>query len=88
MGIDRFRNQYHRAPAVDMFSVTPDDDNDLSSPARGLYVGTSGDVRLTTPRGTTVTLPSLAAGVVHPIAAKRIHSTGTTASDIFGVTQD
>lgn len=65
------------------YAVTPDDDNDLTRVARGVYVGTSGDLKVTTLDGSIMTYPGLASGIVHPITAVRIHSTGTTATDIL-----
>lgn len=64
-------------------SVTPNDSADLGSPARALYVGVSGDVAIHDMNGDTVTIVGLAAGVVHPIAAKRVMSTNTTATSIL-----
>jgi hypothetical protein len=67
------------------FAVTPSDSTDLDQAARGLYVGTAGDVALVTLNGDSITLKNLSAGVVHPIAARRILSTGTTAVNIVGL---
>lgn len=73
------------SPAVNAFSVTPNDSADLSISTRGLYVGVSGDVKVDTVGGDTVTFVGLAAGIIHPIRAARIYSTDTTASSIIGV---
>ena len=62
-------------------SVTQDTDFDEF--ARWLYVGTSGTVSYVGWDGVTVILPSLTAGVFHPIYAKRINSSGTTATNLF-----
>lgn len=48
-----------------------------------LYVGVTGNVKLDTIDGDTVTLIGVAAGVVHPILVKKIYATGTTATNIF-----
>jgi hypothetical protein len=72
-------------PAPDLLAVTGDNNKDLPFTTRGLYVGTTGDVKIDTEMGTTVTLKNLAAGMVHPIAARRVYATGTTAADILGV---
>jgi hypothetical protein len=73
------------APAVHAFAITPANGADLSFVTRGLYVGVSGDVKVDTLGGDTVTFVGLAAGVIHPIRAKRVYATGTTATDIVGV---
>lgn len=72
-------------PIVDFTTITPDDDNDLGRPCRGILVGVSGAVKVTLVGGTTGVIPALAAGVVHPFSVLRVFSTGTTATDIIGV---
>ncbi len=72
-------------PAVHAFSITPADGSDLANVTRGLYVGVSGDVSVVTLGGETVTFVGLAGGVIHPIRATRVRSTGTTATSILGV---
>jgi hypothetical protein len=57
---------------------------DLESPVRGLMVEVSGDVKVKGWDDSVCTWPALAAGVMHPICAKRIYSTGTTATGIVG----
>ena len=73
------------APALNGFAVTPSDSADLANVARGVYVGATGNLRVTTINGDVVTFTALAAGVIHPISARRIHSTGTTATSIIAV---
>ena len=73
------------APAGNAFAITPHDSNDLSNVTRGLYVGATGDVVVVTANGDEVTLTALAAGVFHPIRAKQVKSTNTTATNIVGV---
>jgi hypothetical protein len=72
-------------PAKHAFAVAPADGADLAVVTRGLYVGTAGDVKVTTNGGDTVTFKNLAAGLIHPIRASRVFATGTTATDIVGV---
>jgi hypothetical protein len=50
-----------------------------------LIVTTAGDVKVTFYDGTTVTLPALVAGVIHPVCVRRVWSTSTTATGIVGV---
>lgn len=70
-------------PVEHGMSITPDDDNDLSTTARAVYLGASGNLKVTLSSGDTVTFVGLAAGVIHPIVAKRIWATGTTATGIL-----
>lgn len=73
------------SPAENAFAVTTDNSTDLAISTRGIYVGVSGDLKVDTVGGNTVTFVGLAAGVIHPIRAKRIYATGTTATSIIGV---
>ena len=73
------------SPVSNAVVVTPDNDNDLSFVTRGIMVSVSGDVAVTTKAGNDVTLPALAAGIIHPFRVSRIKSTGTTATGILAV---
>ncbi len=69
------------APIVDAIDISPDDGADLTVTSRALYVGGAGDVRLTLAGGRTVTLRAVQVGW-HPVRARRVWATGTTATDI------
>jgi hypothetical protein len=66
-------------PASNAFEISPNNDAELTYVTRWLYVGTAGHVKIDTAGGETVTLNNLAAGVLHPIRAKKVYATGTTA---------
>ena len=79
-----------------MYGLTPDScaqsavsitkaDSDLSVPVRSLFVGTGGDVRVTTVNGHDVLLKNIANGSLLPISVKRVWSTNTTAGDFIGL---
>jgi len=74
-------------PAVTGEEVTPNDGADLTILARALYIGGAGDVavRLRGNTGVTITLVGLLAGVIYPIAAQRVMSTATTATNIVAL---
>ena len=67
------------------FAVTPHDTNDLTQICRAIYVGVAGDLKVITARGDTVTFKTIVAGCIHPIAVKRVFSTGTTATNIVAL---
>ncbi len=73
------------SPISGGFDVTPDDANDLPILTRALLVGGGGDVVVDFADGSTLTLPSLTEGVIYPIRAARVRTTGTTATDIKGL---
>jgi hypothetical protein len=64
-------------------AVTPDDNTDLASETRGIYVGVAGNLSVVMIGGDTVTIPVQAG--LHPLAVSRIRSTGTTATGLVAV---
>jgi len=72
------------SPATHLMAVTPDDATDLPVASRGINVGTSGAVRVTTVGGTTETV-YVAAGSAFPLRITRIWQTGTTAANIVAM---
>lgn len=69
------------APIEHAAAVTPSDTVDLATASRALYVGSTGDLRVTTVGGDTVTFADVPVGW-HPIRARRVLATSTTATDI------
>ena len=72
------------SPPSDGFAITPDDGADLPVSVRGLNVGVAGTVRLTTVKGSVITV-SVAAGSVFPVRASKVWNSGTSASLITGL---
>jgi hypothetical protein len=71
-------------PAAGAYAITPHDTNPQN--ARALYVGTTGDVAVVTrDRGTSVIFANCPVGIL-PVQVTKVLSTGTTASDILGLT--
>ncbi len=67
-------------------SVTPNNDSDLPNTTRALWIGTGGDIVITTKGGTSsVTLESVPDGSMLPIRVSRVHATGTTATGIVAL---
>jgi hypothetical protein len=74
------------APATKGFAITPDDDTDVPSVTRGLYVGGAGTVVVVLAGDSgAVTFVGATAGSVLPIRVKRVLSTGTTATSLVGL---
>ena len=74
------------SPAENAFAITPHDTNELTYVTRGLYLGVSGDVAVTTSNGDEVTFLNMAAGIIHPLRVKIVKDTGTDADlGIIGV---
>lgn len=71
------------SPAVGAVSVTPDDSADLAVPARALYIGGEGNVRVAMANGDVVTF--MAASGFFPASVRRVYATSTTATDIVAL---
>ena len=71
------------SPARSAFEVTPDNDEDMPSITRGLYIGTQGDVRVQMWSGDVVTFSDVV-GVL-PVCVRRVYATGTEASAIVAL---
>jgi len=64
----------------------PNDAQDRVVTTRGIYVGTGGNVRVSYINdGPTVNFINVQDGTVLPGAFRRVHATGTTATDIVGL---
>lgn len=72
------------SPATHATAITPNDSTDLANVCRAIWVGTAGDLKVTTVGGDTVTFPALTQGW-HPLMVSRIWATGTSASGIVAV---
>jgi len=73
------------SPSVDQVSITPNDGADLLSPVSSLYVGVSGNVTLVGAKGNTVTFVGVPGGTILPVAVVRVLATGTTATNLIGL---
>ena len=73
------------APAIRAEAIVPNDGADLIRATRAIFVGQSGNLRLRTVGGDIVTLANVQGGVIYPVRAARVLATGTTASDIVGL---
>ena len=73
------------SPAIRAVAITPNDSADLAISCRGVYVGTGGDLRVTTTSGDTITFPGLPDGSILPVRCSRVFATDTTASWLIGL---
>ena len=73
------------APAIRAEAIVPNDGADLIRATRAIFVGQTGNLRLRTVGGDIVTLANVQGGVIYPLRADRVLATGTTASDIVGL---
>ena len=66
------------SPSRGAAAVAPSDSTDLTTPARALYVGIGGDLKVTTVDGDTVEFRSLPSGSILPVSVRRVYATGQT----------
>jgi hypothetical protein len=79
-------NSFGTGPSSSAFSITPDDDNDITYPIRALYVGTGGDLQVILQDDTAETLfANVLGGSCLPLQIKRVMASGTAASDLVGL---
>lgn len=71
--------------AQQCIAITPADSDLAGGSVRALYVGGSGNVKITDPQGNAVTFVGAVAGTILPVMAKRVWATGTTATNIIGL---
>lgn len=77
------------SPTFPMFpggavAVTPSDTVNLANPSV-IYVGVTGNVKVTTAQGDEVTFTAVPAGAVIPVQVLRVWSTGTTATTMVAI---
>lgn len=89
--MDPFLRSSQPLPVESALAVTPSDAANLAPPSgdankatRALLIGGAGNVKVDMADGSTVTLalPATACGLLLPIAVKKVHATGTTATAI------
>ena len=68
------------------FAITPHDSTNFALGAvRGIYVGGAGNIVAINEAGTAVTFLAVPVGTVLKIAAIRVNSTSTTATNLVGL---
>lgn len=63
------------SPATGAFSITPNDTLDFEQPPRGIYIGATGLITVTTLEGEDVQL-YLIAGTILPLRVRRVWESG------------
>lgn len=82
---DYLLNIDRAAPAVHAAAVTTSDSADLTTiPARALYIGVTGDVKVDMASGATVTFKAAPVGLLR-VEVRRVYATGTTATNILAL---
>jgi hypothetical protein len=69
--------------AIKSVDVTPDDSTDLAITGAIIFVGTGGNLEVTTMSGDTVVYKNLPDAYTLPVQVKRVLATNTTADDII-----
>lgn len=81
----RFEGNVETGPATNAVAITTSDSANFSfSQCRAIYVGVTGDITLDTPFQTSVLFKAVPVGIL-PVAAVRVRTTGTTASQMVAL---
>jgi hypothetical protein len=73
----------HRDPAYGAVTIDySGGDQTLTQYARGVYIGTAGNLKVDLLDGSTATFSNLVAGTVYPFTIKKIYQTGSTAAGV------
>lgn len=72
-------------PATALVAITPSDTVNFAAPARGIYVGGSGNIVVVDLQGNAVTLVGAVAGTILQVAALRVNATSTTATNLVAL---
>lgn len=72
------------SPSRDGFMITANDNANLTSTARAIYVGASGNITGLTAVGSFVTLVSVPQGSIVPLGFSKIFAANTTAANLVG----
>ena len=74
-------------PAIysDGYAVTASDSADLPRLCDAIYVGGTGAVKVITEGGHDATFSAVPVGAILPIRARRVYSTGTTATNLLAL---
>ncbi len=74
------------SPSRDWFDIVPDDAADLSFIPKAIYVGTGGDLVVSSARtNNEVVFRNVPSGAVLDIRPAAVRQTGTTAADLVGL---
>ncbi|MFN3936602.1 MAG: hypothetical protein ACK4KW_03390 [Gemmobacter sp.] len=73
------------APARDAAPISPSDSVPLSEPARAVYVGQAGTLRVQLVSGAEVVLANVQAGMIYPLRVARVFATGTNAGGLVAL---
>ena len=72
-------------PASRAVVVSPSDTMNLPYVARGIYVGTSGNIAILTFGGDSIVFQNVQSGSIIPVSTIRVLATNTTASNIVAL---
>jgi hypothetical protein len=74
------------SPSRDWFNIAPSDSADLSFIPKAIYVGTGGDLVVTSARtNSEVIFRNVPSGAVLDVRPAAVRETGTTAADLVGL---
>ena len=74
------------SPSRDWFDITPNDNSGLTFIPKAIFVGTGGDLVVTSARSNSeVVFRNVPSGAILDIRPSAVRETGTTATDLVGL---
>lgn len=71
--------------ARDCADITPSNTANMAREARAIFIGSGGNLKITTQYGSTVTFKNLVRGQILPVQVVKVWATGTTAGDLIAL---
>lgn len=78
------RTRYDYRSALGATAITPSDSANLPQTYKAIYVGGTGDVKVVTIAGDTVTFAAVPVGIL-PVVCTKVFATDTTATNLVGL---
>ena len=72
-------------PAEGAFAITPSDTENFDEDTRAIFVGVSGNLKVTMANGDTVTFTGVLGGMVYPLRVRKVWDDGTSAESLVGL---
>ncbi|PHR94171.1 MAG: hypothetical protein COA69_00815 [Robiginitomaculum sp.] len=81
----KYRASGSTGSASNGFPIVPNDATELAETVRAIYIGGTGTITLVLSGGAELTFTNVPAGIILPVRAISVKSTGTDATNLVGL---